>query len=292
MTDLSEIRSDGSFTIGSMTPYKSLTSGAIDSALPMLARAGRSVGSASCPRSRYRRRCLGPLRSEWNLDTDFVTMSSLTQQSHVDRPGCRSVRRYQRLGAESVITGHCRALRHRGDRPGSCIGVHEYALHRLDYPIGRSLVSPMLFGSLGFGLGAAMGASVAQPGRSVVCLLGDGGLTMSLPALITAAEYGLAVVFIVFDNACWGAEKVNQTYFNAGQHIGTFLKNPDLVSVAESLGCSAFRVSEEAALSDAVVSSLGIDGPSVIVVEVDPDSLPQPARKDALSVPEPGLFIE
>ena len=167
-----------------------------------------------------------------------------------------------------------------------------YAFHRLDYPEARSLVSPMLFGSLGFGLGAALGACVAAPGRPVVCLLGDGAFTMSLPALITAAEYELASVFIVFDNACWGAEKVNQKYFNAGRYVGTLLENPDLAVVAESLGCNGFRVDDGAALADAVETALASDGPSVIVVEVDPESLPEPARKDALAVAERGLFVQ
>jgi sulfoacetaldehyde acetyltransferase len=182
--------------------------------------------------------------------------------------------------------------------PPECVIVTDvgatpsYAFHRLDYPSRRSLVAPMLLGSLGFGLGAAMGASVATSDRPVICLLGDGAFTMSLPALVTAAEYGLTAVFIVFDNACWGAEKVNQTYFNAARYVGTLLKNPDLADVARSLGCNAFSVNEGTALADAVAASLRSDGPSVIVVKVDPDSLPQPARKDALAIPERGLFVE
>ena len=88
---------------------------------------------------------------------------------------------------------------------------------------------------------AALGAKLANPDKKVVCVAGDGGFMFSAQEMAVAAQQGIAVVCIVFDNAGYMNVKMIQDRRFGGRNIATDLQNPDFVAFAESFGVTAER---------------------------------------------------
>ena len=96
------------------------------------------------------------------------------------------------------------------------------------------------YGTLGYGLPAAVGAKLAAPGRPVVALVGDGGLQYTLPELASAVEAGAPVIVLVWNNRAYG--EIRSYMVEHGiEPIGVELHTPDLVAVARGYGCAAER---------------------------------------------------
>jgi thiamine pyrophosphate-dependent acetolactate synthase large subunit-like protein len=87
-------------------------------------------------------------------------------------------------------------------------GGHFFGFPTQDIPVSEPsrYIFTMDFGSIGLGLGAAVGAAVAHPDRVTVTAIGDGGLMMSLGELDTAVRYELPILIIVYNDAAYGAE--------------------------------------------------------------------------------------
>ncbi|MFD1880496.1 5-guanidino-2-oxopentanoate decarboxylase [Paracoccus pacificus] len=119
------------------------------------------------------------------------------------------------------------------------------------------------FGTLGYALPAAIGASIGTPDRSVLSLCGDGGLQFTLPELASATEAGARVILILHDNSGYGEIKTHMA--NAGvAPIGVDLYTPNLAAIARANG---WRVAEPQTLDeliDAAVTAAGHDGPTMI----------------------------
>jgi acetolactate synthase-1/2/3 large subunit len=96
------------------------------------------------------------------------------------------------------------------------------------------------YGTLGYGLPAALGAKLGAPARPVVCLIGDGGIQFSLPELASAVEAEIPVAVVVWNNASYGEIKAYMAERQIPQ-IGVDIFSPDLVTVAQGLGCHAAR---------------------------------------------------
>jgi acetolactate synthase-1/2/3 large subunit len=124
-------------------------------------------------------------------------------------------------------------------------------------------------GTLGFGFPTALGVKAAHPDRAVVSVNGDGGFLFGAADLATAAQYGLGVVSVVFDNAAYGNVLRDQERLFEGRVIGAELDNPDFVALAESFGVPGRRAGTPAELEAAVRESLAEGGPAVIAVAVD-----------------------
>ncbi len=108
----------------------------------------------------------------------------------------------------------------------------------------RTYISEGFQGTLGFGFPTALGAKVANRGKAVVSVTGDGGFMFGVQELATAAQYGIALVTIVFNNHSFAnVLRDQQTHF-AGRTIGSHLHNPDFVRLAESFGVAARRVKQ------------------------------------------------
>jgi acetolactate synthase-1/2/3 large subunit len=124
-------------------------------------------------------------------------------------------------------------------------------------------------GTLGFGFPTALGVKAAHPDRAVVSINGDGGFLFGLADLATAAQYGLDVVTVVFDNAAYGNVLRDQERLFDGRVLGAELENPDFVALAESFGVRGRRAGTPAELETAVRESLAEGGPALIAVAVD-----------------------
>ncbi|MFV0474135.1 MAG: thiamine pyrophosphate-dependent enzyme [Pikeienuella sp.] len=123
--------------------------------------------------------------------------------------------------------------------------------------------------NLGFGYGAALGVKVANPDRPVVSISGDGGFMFGAQELATAAQHGIAVVAIVFDNGAYGNVRRDQMTHYDGRLIGSDLVNPDFLRLAESFGVAAFRAKNPGALRKALEQALSLESPSLIHVPVE-----------------------
>ena len=131
-------------------------------------------------------------------------------------------------------------------------------------------------GTLGWGMGAALGVQLAHPRRKVVATIGDGSVMYAPQALWTAAHYALPVTYVVINNASYAILKSGMLGLGLpGAKRGVFpgmdLVGPeiDYVSLARSMGVLAERVDTPAALRDALARVLGHPGPALVDVAID-----------------------
>ncbi|MPY80725.1 MAG: 5-guanidino-2-oxopentanoate decarboxylase [Actinophytocola sp.] len=128
-----------------------------------------------------------------------------------------------------------------------------------------SFLYPTGYGTLGFGLPAAIGAKVADPRRPVVALLGDGGLMFTIAELATAAEFGAPLPIVVVDNRGYG--EIRNEMRDRGDPVqAVTFQPPDLTAMARAFGCEGSSVADPAELSTAVRAAFDVDRPTVIHV--------------------------
>ncbi len=128
-------------------------------------------------------------------------------------------------------------------------------------------------GSMGYGLPAAIAASLRYPGRAVACLAGDGCFQMTSNELSTAAQHGATPVVIVCDNGRYGTIRMHQERHYPGRVSGTDLVNPDFAALARAHGGQGWTVDEQAAFAPALEAALGCGTLAVIHLRLDPDML-------------------
>ncbi len=131
----------------------------------------------------------------------------------------------------------------------------------------RSFITSSYFGTLGYAFPTALGAKVANPGRQVVALCGDGGFLYSPQEFSTAVRYGINVVAIVFNNNAYGASRWDQMHRFDEHFIGTDLHNPDFMKLAEAYGVVGIRTRPEE-LGASLREALSMDAPVLLEVEV------------------------
>ena len=136
----------------------------------------------------------------------------------------------------------------------------------------RTFVSGGHQGALGFGFPTALGVKMANPGRPVVSITGDGGFLFGMSDLATAVQYGIDLVTVVFNNNAYGNVLRDQQQRYEGRTIGAELCNPDFVELAGSFGVSAQRARTPDELRRALVRALALGAPALIDVPVDPRS--------------------
>ena len=125
---------------------------------------------------------------------------------------------------------------------------------------------------MGYGLGAAIGAKVGAPEKTVVNIAGDGCFRMNLNELATASRYGIPVIEIVINNHVLGMVRQWQTLFYDKRYSQTILDDGvDFVKVSEGLGAKAFRVKTIEEFEKAFENALKQKGPSMIECLIDED---------------------
>ena len=130
-------------------------------------------------------------------------------------------------------------------------------------------------GSLGLGLPEAIGVKLAMPDRQVICSVGDGTALYTIQGLWTAARYGLAVTFVVFNNSSYmilkgGLLALKGASAERGVFPGMDLTEPeiDFVKLGESMGLRARRVSKAPELRPALDWALNESGPTLLDVAI------------------------
>jgi len=133
----------------------------------------------------------------------------------------------------------------------------------------RTYISEGFQGTLGFGFPTALGAKVANRDKAVVSLTGDGGFMFGVQELATAAQYGIDLVTIVFNNHSFANVLRDQQLQFGGRTIGSRFQNPDFMKLADSFGVAARRVKEPHELQRALEAELAAARPALIEVELD-----------------------
>ncbi|MFF4368249.1 thiamine pyrophosphate-dependent enzyme [Streptomyces sp. NPDC001594] len=141
----------------------------------------------------------------------------------------------------------------------------------------RRLLGSYNLGSMANAMPQALGAQLWAPGRQVVAFCGDGGLSMLLGDLMTIKTYQLPVKLVLFDNRRLGMVKLEQEQAGLPE-FGTELDNPDFAAVATALGLTGIRVTDPAALDDAVRQAMDTPGPVLLDVLTNPREIAVPAK--------------
>jgi acetolactate synthase-1/2/3 large subunit len=122
----------------------------------------------------------------------------------------------------------------------------------------RSFLSSGGLGTMGYGLGAAEGAKVANPGRPVVLFTGDGCFRMNCAEMGTLHKYRLPVLIIVFNNSTLGMVRQWQSFFYEGRYSESDLSaSPDFVKLAEAYGISGYRAEDRKGFTEALDRAAG-----------------------------------
>ena len=137
----------------------------------------------------------------------------------------------------------------------------------------RSVLLSEAYQSMGYALGAAIGARLGAPGRPVCAVIGDGSFTMVCGELATATALGLPITYVVFDDGKYGALRHSQTHVFGGRYIGTDLNNPDFPALAEAFGARGHKVTSAEGLRAALGASLQEGGVHVVDCPIAPDVL-------------------
>lgn len=147
----------------------------------------------------------------------------------------------------------------------------------------RRLLGSFNHGTMANALSHGIGAAAAYPGREVVALAGDGGLTMLLGELITLVQNKLPVKVVVFNNSSLNFVELEMKA--AGfVNFGTELENPDFAKLAESLGIRGIRVDNSSGLKAGLAEALAHDGPALIDVRTARQELSIPPAISAEQV--------
>ena len=157
------------------------------------------------------------------------------------------------------------------------VGQHQmWAAQNVNFKKPRRFISSGGLGTMGFGLGAAIGAAVGTGERSVL-VTGDGSFGMCLNELTTAVTYNVPVVILLMNNGVLGMVRQWQTLFFNKHYSNTILdRKTDFVALARAFGADGEAVDTVAALDKAFEHAFSCNGPYVIDCRIDKDEFVLP----------------
>lgn len=159
------------------------------------------------------------------------------------------------------------------------VGQHQmWTAQHFPFLRPRQLITSGGLGTMGFGLGAAMGAAASDPeGRPVALVTGDGSFRMNLTELSTIGYYGIPVIIVIFNNGTLGMVRQWQTLFFGHRYSQTTLdRGPDFMKLADAYGLSGTRVHTVEAFTAAFRKAVEEKKPCIIECMLDIDEMVAP----------------
>lgn len=161
---------------------------------------------------------------------------------------------------------------------GDAVIVTEVGQHQMwtaqYYPFSkpRTFLTSGGLGTMGYGLGAAIGAKTGCPDKTVVNIAGDGCFRMNMNEIATAARYQIPIIQVVLNNHVLGMVRQWQNLFYGKRYSATVLNDAvDFVKLAEAMGAKGVRATTREEFSQAFEEALHADGPVVIDCQIDSD---------------------
>ena len=192
-----------------------------------------------------------------------------TETEYDERPGCMTPREVLstivRLSPPDAIVA-------------TDVGQHQmWAIQHFHFDYPGQLLTSGGFGTMGFGLGAAIGAQVGNPSKRVVHITGDGGFRMNCNELATEQYYKLPIINVVFNNGTLGMVRQWQNLIYHQRYSQTTLdRGPDFVLLAEAYGLSGRRATDIHEFEDAFRYALSCGHGCVIDCAIDMDEMVRP----------------
>jgi acetolactate synthase-1/2/3 large subunit len=129
----------------------------------------------------------------------------------------------------------------------------------------RTFITSGGLGTMGYGLGACIGAKVGRPDKICINIAGDGCFRMNMNELATASRYNIPIIQVIINNHVLGMVRQWQTLFYGKRYSQTVLNDKvDFCKVSEGLGCTAFRVTKKEEFATALEKALSLNSPAVI----------------------------
>lgn len=153
------------------------------------------------------------------------------------------------------------------------VGQHQmWAAQHYAFTSSRQLITSGGLGTMGFGMGAALGTKLANPGRLVINVAGDGCFRMNFNELITAVKYDIPILVVLINNGSLGMVRQWQTLFYDHRYSQTDLSETiDYVKLCEALGAVGFNLNEKADAEEVLTKALATGRPTVVNCTINID---------------------
>ncbi len=153
------------------------------------------------------------------------------------------------------------------------VGQHQmWTAQHFEFRRPRTLLTSGGLGTMGYGLGAAIGAQAAFPDRRVVLISGDGSFHMNLNELTTLASYEFPIVVVVMNNRVLGMVRQWQKVFYGRRFSATDPhRKTDLVKLAEAFGCTGMRITRAGDVEPVLKAAIEKKGPVLVDCQISPD---------------------
>ncbi len=166
---------------------------------------------------------------------------------------------YEITGGDAIITTE--------------VGQHQmWSAQFFQYRLPRTFITSGGLGTMGYGLGACIGAKVGMPDKTVVNIAGDGCFRMNMNEIATATRYDIPIIQMVFNNHVLGMVRQWQTLFYEQRYSNTNLRDKvDFVKVAEAMGAKAYRISKKEEVEQVLKEAIALKEPVLIECIIDSD---------------------